>query len=129
MKPDSYYLLKDETDLSFYVFRLKDHSPAYVWQQIAYVRIGEGESWKGNPDLAALLDVPKADTASNSRRKTNADKTRQKILELRLLKPQTLSARLFSPGSSPNAILLYYEAYAAGGEFRQGQFSPQNALQ
>ncbi len=79
MSPDSWYILKDEANLSFYVFRLKDHSPGYVWQQIAYVRIGEGESWKGNPDLAALLDVPKADTASNSRRKTNADKTRQKI--------------------------------------------------
>ena len=24
---------------------------------------------------------------------------------------------------------LYYEAYAAGGEFRWGKFSPQNALQ
>ena len=60
MKPDSWYILKDETNQSFYVFKLKDYSPGYVWQQIAYVRIGEGESWKGNPDLAALLDVPKA---------------------------------------------------------------------
>ena len=79
MSQNSWYILKDESEHSFYVFKLKDHSPAYVWQQIAYVRIGEGESWKGNPDLAALLDVPKADAASNSRRKTNADKTRQKI--------------------------------------------------
>ena len=79
MNPDSHYVLKDESEYSFYVFKLKDHSSKYAWQQIAYVRIGEGESWKGNPDLAALLDEPKADAASNSRRKTNADKTRQKI--------------------------------------------------
>ena len=79
MSPNPYYILKDESEHSFYVFKLKDHSPKYAWLEIAYVRIGEGESWKGNPDLAALLDVPKADAASNSRRKTNADKTRQKI--------------------------------------------------
>jgi len=79
LKSDSYYLLKDETDQSTYIFKLRDHSPGYVWQQIAYVRIPDGTSWKKNPDLAALLDVPKADAASNSRRKTNADRTRQKI--------------------------------------------------
>ena len=79
MKPDSYYLLKDETDQSTYVFKLRDHSPGYVWQQLAYVRIPDGTSWKKNPDLTALLDVPKPDAASNTRRKTNADKTRQKI--------------------------------------------------
>ena len=60
MKPDSYYLLKDETDQSFYVFRLKDHSPGYVWQQLAYVRIPDGTSWKKNPDLTALLNMPPA---------------------------------------------------------------------
>ena len=79
MSPNPYYILKDEAEHSFYVFKLKDHSPKYAWLEIAYVRIGDGESWKGNPDLAALLDVPKPDAASNSRRKTNADKTRQKI--------------------------------------------------
>ncbi|MBQ7731156.1 MAG: ankyrin repeat domain-containing protein [Lentisphaeria bacterium] len=79
MSPNPYYILKDESEHSFYVFKLKDHSPKYAWLQIAYVRIGDGESWKGNPDLAALLDVPKPDAASNTRRKTNADKTRQKI--------------------------------------------------
>ena len=79
MGPNPYYILKDESEHSFYVFKLKDHSPKYAWLEIAYVRIGEGESWKGNPDLAALLDVPKPDAASNTRRKTNADKTRQKI--------------------------------------------------
>ena len=79
MSQNPYYILKEESDHSFYVFKLKDHSPKYAWLEIAYVRIGEGESWKGNPDLAALLDVPKPDAASNTRRKTNADKTRQKI--------------------------------------------------
>jgi len=60
MKPDSWYLLKDETDRSTYVFRLKDHSPGYIWQQIAYVRIPDGTSWKKNPDLTALLNLPQA---------------------------------------------------------------------
>ena len=31
MKTESWYLMKDETDRSSYVFRLKDHSPGYVW--------------------------------------------------------------------------------------------------
>ena len=79
MKPDSWYILKDETDQSFYVFRLKDNSPRYVWQQLAYVRIPDGTSWKANPDLTALLNMPKADAAANSKKKTNADLTRQKI--------------------------------------------------
>ena len=60
MKPDSYYLLKDETDQSTYVFKLRDHSPGYVWQQLAYVRIPDGTSWKKNPDLTALLNMPPA---------------------------------------------------------------------
>ena len=60
MKTDSWYLMKDETDRSTYVFRLKDHSPGYVWQQLAYVRIPDGTSWKKNPDLTALLNMPPA---------------------------------------------------------------------
>ena len=60
MKPDSYYLLKDETDQSTYVFKLRDHSPGYIWQQLAYVRIPDGTSWKKNPDLTALLNMPPA---------------------------------------------------------------------
>jgi hypothetical protein len=60
MKPDSYYLLKDETDQSTYVFKLRDHSPGYIWQQLAYVRIPDGTSWKKNPDLTVLLNMPPA---------------------------------------------------------------------
>ena len=44
MKPDFFYLLKDEADHSIYVVKLRDHSPGYVWQQIAYVRIPDGTS-------------------------------------------------------------------------------------
>ncbi len=84
---ESFYVLKDETDHSFYVFRLKDNSPKYVWQQIEYVRIGEGESWKENenPGLSALVKSASNTKTGTSRsiekRKTNAETTRQKILQ------------------------------------------------
>ena len=58
MKPDSWYLLKDETDHSTYVFKFRDYSLLCAWLQIAYVRIPDGMSWKENPDLTALLNMP-----------------------------------------------------------------------
>ena len=84
---ESFYVLKDETDHSFYVFRLKDNSPKYVWQQIEYVRIGEGESWKENenPGLSALVKSASNTKTGTSRsiekKKTNAETTRQKIIQ------------------------------------------------
>ena len=69
MNPDSYYILKEESDHSFYVFMLKDYSPKNAWQQIAYVRIPDGKSWKKNSDLTALLNAPKAKTLQPSRKR------------------------------------------------------------
>lgn len=60
LKRDCYYVLKDVTNHSFYVFRLKDNSPKYAWQKIDFICVLNGQSWKDNPDLSALLDEPKS---------------------------------------------------------------------
>lgn len=58
MKLGSFYILKEETDYSFYIFKLKDSSPQYAWQRIEYIRIIDRQSWKENPDLSAFLNTP-----------------------------------------------------------------------
>ena len=51
------YVLKSEIENAYYIFRLRDASKRYTWQEIQYIRIPEGQEWKQNPDLLMLNDT------------------------------------------------------------------------
>ena len=104
MKQDSWYLLKDETDHSIYVFKLKDHSPGYVWQQLAYVRIPDGTSWKKNPDLTALLNLPQVID-------------RLKTIPVSGGIPNLAEGKMKEVAADRNDLKAYYPAAAKAGDF------------
>ncbi len=105
MKTDSWYLMKDETDRSTYVFRLRDHSPGYVWQQLAYVRIPDGTSWKKNPDLTALLNMPPAIDGLKTITVSGSGV------------PNLAEGKMKEVSAPQNDVKAYYPAAAKAGDF------------